>query len=132
MKIAIGTDDLKTIRSRHFGESKYFKIFDVRDVKVVETKVIENVYLSQDDGTSHHHGNAKEIMQLLSDCQIFIARSMGMHSIPKLVQKGVQPLITKMTDIEQALAAFLDGAIDSFLCFNPQKKKFEPCKERPE
>ncbi len=130
MKIAIGSDDLKTIRRGHFGESKYFMVFDIRNGKRVAEEVRENPFLVKSDADGHHHGEAKNIMKFLNDCHIFIARSMGMHSIPKLVQKGVQPLITKIRDIEQVLETFIAGNTEAFLCFNPQTNKFEICKER--
>ncbi len=131
MRIAVGSDDLKTIRSGHFGESKYYKIFQIEDGKILQTEVRENVYLKNANG-EHQHGEAKNIMQLLRDCDVFLARSMGMHSIPKLIAKGVQPVITKETDIEQTVAKYLNGEISSFRCFDPKTQKFTPCTERPE
>lgn len=131
MRIAVGSDDLKTIRSGHFGESTYYKIFQVEGGKVTQTEVRENVYLKNANG-EHQHGEAKNIMQLLRNCDVFLGRSMGMHSIPKLVAKGVQPVITKETDIEQTISKYLNGDISSFRCFDSEIQKFTPCKERPE
>lgn len=131
MKIAIGTDDLKTIRSGHFGESRYYKIFEINDGQIASTEIRENPEINNEHGGEHQHGKAKQIMQILSDCNVFIARSMGMHSIPKLVKKGVHPIITKEDDIEQTITKFLNGDIQSFRCFNPETKKFVPCTERP-
>ena len=130
MKIAVGSDDLQTIRSGHFGESKYYKVFEVENGKIVGTKVIENPFLKEDNAQQHAHGEAKNIMRLLSDCRIFLAKSMGMHSIPKLVQRGVKPVISQESSIEKAINALIEGNSSLFRCFNPAKGKFETCTER--
>ncbi len=130
MKIAVGTDDLKTIRSGHFGESKYYKVFEVEDGKIVHTTVIENPFLNEDGAQEHHHGEAKNIMKLLRDCSVFLAKSMGMHSIPKLVQRGVKPVISQESSIEKAINDLIEGNNSVFRCFNPAKGKFETCTER--
>lgn len=129
MKIAVGTDDLQTIRSGHFGESKYYKIFEVRDGQIISNEVRENPFV-ENDHQEHEHGQAKNIMKLLNDCDIFLARSMGLHSMPKLLQKGKKPLITKTTSIEEAVDKVINGDYDNFKCFNPETKKLEACDGR--
>ena len=130
MRVAVGTDDLNTIRNGHFGESKYFKIFEVEKEKVTETEIRENPFLKPESEDTHHHGEAKKIMEFLKDCDIFIARSMGLHSIPKLIKMGVKPLITREKEVRQAVEALASGKTDTFLCFDETSKKFNPCKER--
>ncbi len=130
MRVAIGTDDLTTIRSGHFGESKYFKIFEVEDGRATEKEVRKNPFLQPESEDTHHHGEAKKIMGFLKDCDIFIARSMGLHSIPKLIKMGVKPLITRQTEIKLAVEALTNGKTEVFLCFDEESKKFNPCKER--
>ncbi len=129
MKIAVGTDDLQTIRGGHFGESRFYKIFEVKDGQIISDEVRENPFV-ENDHHEHEHGQAKNIMKLLSDCDIFLARSMGLHSMPKLLQKGKKPLITKITSIEDALGKFLKGEYSNFKCFNPETKKLESCDGR--
>ncbi|MHB2148520.1 NifB/NifX family molybdenum-iron cluster-binding protein [Calditrichota bacterium LG25] len=124
MRIAIGTDDLQTIRSGHFGESKYYKIFTVEDGKIVQEEIRENPYVKNED---HEHGQAKNIMQLLKDCDVFLARSMGMHSIPRLVEKGKKPMITRINSIDEAIGRLIGEPYDDFKCFNTQSMKFMPC-----
>ncbi len=130
MRVAIGTDDLTTIRSGHFGESKYFKIFEVENGRAMEAEVRENPFLQPESEDTHHHGEAKKIMSFLKDCDIFIARSMGLHSIPKLIKMGIKPLITREKEIHQAVEALAAGKTEAFLCFDETSKKFNPCKER--
>ena len=124
MKIAIATDDLKTIRSGHFGESKYYRIFTIENDRIVHEEVRENPYVKNDD---HEHGQAKNIMQLLKDCDLFLARGMGMHSIPKLLRKGKKPVITKTNDISEALGNLLNKQFAEFKCIDENTMKFIPC-----
>lgn len=123
MKIAVGTDDLKTIRSGHFGESKYYRIFTIENNQITNEEVRENPYLEKND---HEHGQAKNIMQLLKDCDVFLARSMGMHSMPKLVSKGKKPLITKNQNIDEVIQLLLNQEYHQFKSFDKETGKLVP------
>ena len=45
MKIAIGTDDKKTIRKGHFGESRYYLVIEIINAQIVGKELRENPYL---------------------------------------------------------------------------------------
>ncbi len=126
MKIAVGTDDLENIRSGHFGESRFYKIFTIENGQILRTEVRENPYVLNAE-KEHEHGQAKNIMQLLKDCDVFLARSMGLHSIPRLIEKGKKPLITKISRIDAAIGQILSGDWSQFKCFDVQKAKFVTC-----
>ncbi|WP_456409352.1 NifB/NifX family molybdenum-iron cluster-binding protein [Caldithrix abyssi] len=126
MKIAVGTDDLSGIRSGHFGESRFFKIFTVENGQIMTQEIRGNPFIVS-QGEGHEHGQAKNIMQLLKDCDVFLARSMGMHSIPKLVEKGKKPMITRINSIDEAIGRLLSEQYGDFKCFNAQSMKFMPC-----
>ncbi|MHB2156134.1 NifB/NifX family molybdenum-iron cluster-binding protein [Calditrichota bacterium GD2] len=110
MKIAVGTDDLSAIRSGHFGESRFFKIFTVENGQIITQEIRENPFIVS-QGEGHEHGQAKNIMQLLKDCDVFLARSMGMHSIPKLVEKGKSRCLPESTALMKRLAACLASSM---------------------
>ncbi|MCD6376369.1 MAG: hypothetical protein J7L94_12630 [Caldisericaceae bacterium] len=129
MKLAVGTDDLQNIRSGHFGESRLYKIFEVQDGQITSDEVRENPFV-KNDHHEYEHGQTQNIMKLLSDCDIFLARSMGLHSMPKLLQKGKKPLITKITSIEDAVGKLLNGDYSNFKCFNSETNKLESCDGR--
>ena len=45
MKIAIGTDDKKTIRKGHFGESRYYLVIEILNAQIVGEESREKPYL---------------------------------------------------------------------------------------
>ncbi len=130
MKIAVGTDDLKTIRSGHFGESRYYKIFTIENGQLNSEEIRENPFIVSEESEHHEHGQAKNIAKLLNDCDIFLAKSMGLHSIPKLFEKGKQPVITKINSIDEAIGKFILGQYDQFKCFDLKRMKFGSCEGR--
>jgi predicted Fe-Mo cluster-binding NifX family protein len=127
MKIAVGSDDQKTIRKGHFGDSRYFLIFETNDGQIAGREVIENPHSDEDgDDKVHHHGKAASIWNTLRGVEVFIGRSMGRQSVAKLVEKGVTPLLTKIEDVEEAVQAFLQNQMESFYHFDTEEKKFKP------
>ncbi|NOX90247.1 MAG: hypothetical protein GXO77_14620 [Calditrichaeota bacterium] len=126
MKIAVGTDDKATIRSGHFGKSKYYRIFSVENGEIISEEIRENPFAAQDD-SEHHHGRGQNIIRLLKDCNVFMAKSMGMHSVPGLVQKNIQPVIARSSDIRSTVEKYISGDLEEFRCFEAQTKKFVPC-----
>ena len=45
------------------------------------------------------------------DCQVLLAGGMGQGAYDGLKQAGVQPILTDIRDIEQAVKAYLDGTL---------------------
>ncbi|HDZ23578.1 MAG TPA: hypothetical protein ENH70_03450 [Desulfobacteraceae bacterium] len=58
MKIAIGTDDKKTIRKGHFGESAYFAIVEVVNGEIKSKEIREN---PRAGGEGPHGESAKSL-----------------------------------------------------------------------
>ena len=129
MKIAVGTDDLSTIRSGHFGESRYYIVFVLENGQIKSQEIKKNPFILK-EASEHAHGQAKNIMKLLNDCDVFLARSMGMHSIPKLIQKGKKPVITKINSIDEAIGKLITGQYNDFKCFELETMKFISCDGR--
>ncbi len=50
MKIAIGTDDKKTIRKGHFGESRHYLVIEILNAQIVGEELRENPYLKSGKG----------------------------------------------------------------------------------
>jgi len=127
MKIAVGTDDKKTIRRGHFGESQYFLIYEILSGEICGEELRENPFAL---GKQHEHGQAKNIMDLLHDCQLFMGRSMGAKSLPKIVGKNVDAIITTMDDIKEAVNAYLNSKDEYFKYYNAKTGKFCECSQR--
>ncbi len=107
MRIAVATDDGKTVRFGHFGDAEMYYIYDYKDGEFhfVEKRI--NDYTDEKLGIDEHNNpeKAKLIKHLLSDCQVFIGHSMGMQNRKLLEKKSIKmfPLMKKNVPIEKAL-----------------------------
>ena len=126
MKIAFVTDDSKTI-SAHFGRAQYYEVITVTDNEVTarETrpKVNHSHFAVEHHEDSRGHGNGghgtdpasqhrhNRMMETINDCQVLIARGMGMGAHQSLTAIGIQPIITDQGDIEDALNSYLAGEL---------------------
>jgi predicted Fe-Mo cluster-binding NifX family protein len=84
MKIAIATDDQKTIALR-MGRAKYFGIFEVENKEIKSFKFVINEHASSHDHDHDHHEehNKEEVnkhakdIQVLKECDFMIAKAVG-------------------------------------------------------
>jgi len=130
MKIAVGTDDKKTFRKGHFGQSRYYLIFEILNGEIVSEEIRENPYVGEDE-KHDHHGEAERIMDLLKDCGLFMARGMGLKSVKKISEQNIDCIITKkIDDIRTAVTRYLDGDDEDFEYFDVDQKSFAPCSVR--
>jgi predicted Fe-Mo cluster-binding NifX family protein len=127
MKIAIATDDKKTIRRGHFGESRYYIIYEIMNGEIYAEELRENPYLI---GKQHQHGKAEDIIDLLHDCQLFMGKSMGARSLPKIAKKNIDTIITTLDDIKTTVIAYLNSKNQYFKYYNANAGKFCECIER--
>jgi predicted Fe-Mo cluster-binding NifX family protein len=128
MKIAVVTDDEKTI-SAHFGRAQYYVVLSVEDGAVTsqETrpKANHSQFAGQDDHHGHHHGEHGDshgmdpqsqhrhgmMMDSIMDCQVLLARGMGQGAHYSLKERGIQPVLTDIQDIQEAVDAYLSGKL---------------------
>jgi predicted Fe-Mo cluster-binding NifX family protein len=128
MKIAIVTDDEKTI-SAHFGRATKYVVFTVEDGEIKKREVLEKVghkqFAAQDQTHSHHHGKEsggrgmgkqaeerhRRMFANITDCDILLARGMGRGAQLGLQQTGLKPILTDISDIDEAVQAVIDGTI---------------------
>jgi predicted Fe-Mo cluster-binding NifX family protein len=129
MKIAVGTDDKKTIRKGHFGDARHYLILGVLNAEVVAREWRTHTRSEEDEG-SHHHGRPEGILDLLNDCELFMGRSFGKGSLPVIKSRGVDCILTGIVDIEAALSAYLGGQDEGFRYYDKEMKAFVPCAER--
>lgn len=117
MKIAVVTDDSQTI-SQHFGRARKYAILTVKNGQVIERQVKDRVHHDHaghaDDplhaGGHHNHDHAA-MLDPIADCQVLLARGMGTGAHQAIQARGIQPIITDIANIDQAVAAFLSGAL---------------------
>jgi len=126
MKIAAVTEDGVTI-SQHFGRAPYYIVLTIADGRVVGREQREKVAHGQGasghvhvEGEAHGFDAASQathgrMAAPIADCQVLLARGMGMGAFQSLVQAGIQPVITDLPTIDEAVAAYLAGTLTNHI-----------------
>lgn len=124
MRIAAVTDDGKTI-SQHFGRAPYYLVVTVEEGKVVSRELREKLGHAQFANESHDpepagqpHGTGPaaqsrhaRMAAAISDCQVLLCGGMGYGAYESMRERGIQPILTDIQGIDQAVAAYLAGTI---------------------
>jgi len=121
MKIAFITDDEKTI-SRHFGRASYYLVIEVEDGEEIKRDLRNKLGHRQFIGEEQPHelgqlhGMSKEshskhgqMAEAINDCDALICGGMGMGAYQSMQSFGITPIVTEISNIEEALQAYLDG-----------------------
>jgi Uncharacterized conserved protein len=123
MKIAAITDDGKTI-SQHFGRAEHYLVLTVENGKITNRELRSKLGHNQFAGTEHeeHHGEAHgmdeahhdrhvQMASSISDCQALLCGGMGMGAYESMRRLNIQPVVTDLLDIDQAVQAYIDGKL---------------------
>ena len=122
MKIAAVTEDGVTI-SQHFGRAPYYVVLTIEDGQVVSREQREKIAHGQGAGGHVHiegqvHGfdaasqdTHGRMAAPIADCQVLLARGMGMGAFKSLNQAGIRPIITTIAYIEEAALQAASGTI---------------------
>ncbi len=129
MKIAIGTDDGKTIREGHFGSSRYYRIIEILNGEITGSELRGNPHVKIEND-SGHHGETGKVVDLLKDCSLFIAGSMGKKSSSEITAKHIDCIITKFKTVDLAVLKYLQGKNEGFKFYDADSGKFTSCSER--
>ena len=103
MKIAVASIDGTSV-SQHFGQSRYFIVFDVADGKIAGREVRDNTFTPHAQGQCHGHGHGAEhghhgahshaaVVGALQDCQALLCRGMGGRAAAELQANGIRPVV---------------------------------------
>jgi predicted Fe-Mo cluster-binding NifX family protein len=104
MKIAVASQNKNNI-TEHTGHCRNFWIYQIRDKEIIGKNLLE---LSP--AQSLHNSSAEETHPL-DDVQVVISGGMGRGLVRRLEQKGIEAVITKETDLDRAVNAYLDGSL---------------------
>lgn len=124
MKIAIVTDDGQSI-SQHFGRAAHYAVIEVRDGQVVgrelRDKAGHHTFHHLEHDHDHHSGERgmgahsadKHTLMVaaIQDCDMLVARGMGMGARVSMDQAGIETLLVDLSTIDQAMQALLEGRI---------------------
>lgn len=136
-RVAVVTDDGMTI-SAHFGRARYYLVVTIEGGTITgremrpkashhdfvhaenEAEDHEHGHNHDDDhghGSGHGHGagaqNRHERMfSTITDCSVVLARGMGMGAYQGLQEAGIRPLVTAVSDLEEALSRYIAGRLE--------------------
>jgi predicted Fe-Mo cluster-binding NifX family protein len=118
MKMALVTDDHQTI-SAHYGRAQFYEIFTIEAGKITARETIARtnqqivaIGAGRGPGEEHRHQHDHNAMIApISDCQVLLARGMGMGAHLSLKEHGIQPIITDIHGIQAAVDAYLAGTL---------------------
>ena len=124
MKIAAITDDGKTI-SQHFGRAPYYQVLTIEEGKIINremrSKIGHNDFLNQPHAEEAHgavhgmdsasHDKHVSMAQTISDCKALLCRGMGMGAYESMRRLNIQPIVTDIEDIDEAVQAYIDGKL---------------------
>jgi predicted Fe-Mo cluster-binding NifX family protein len=107
MKIAIARDDEKTI-SEHFGRAEGFRIFEIKDGKIVKEEYRKNV--GKSDGKCGSCNHAAMITNI-KDCQTVISYGMGRRIYQDLTDNKINAAFTEEKTVREALDKFVKSSL---------------------
>jgi predicted Fe-Mo cluster-binding NifX family protein len=120
MKIAAITNDGSTV-GLHFGQASGYVVYTVEGGEVVAREHRAKPSCHHPEGhehaqdEAHEHGRRdlhSEMTGVISDCAAVIARRIPPPMVRHLVAIGINPLITDIASIEDAVNAYLAASAD--------------------
>jgi len=126
-RIAAITDDGNTI-SQHFGRASHYMVLTVEDGEIVSHELRDKLghshFAAEHQGDEGHHGHGEEhgldpashdkhtsMAEAIADCQALLCRGMGMGAYVSMQKFGIQPVVTDISSIDEAVKAFLLGEL---------------------
>lgn len=124
MKIALITDDGQTI-SQHFGRAPYYLVVTFENGQEVKremrSKLGHNHFANQEhaahnQGEQHgfdtaSHNRHTSMAQSIADCEAIICGGMGAGAYASMRQLNIQPVVTDLQKIDDAIQAYLAGSL---------------------
>lgn len=103
--LAVAVDENGRLWGGHFGIAPLYFIYD-REGHLREQRV--NPYGARRGHRATHHDDPRLIVDLLSDCGVFIGKRMGENSRRRLAKNlGVTPVLTRAETPQDAVRAWL-------------------------
>lgn len=117
MKIAAATSDGRTL-SMHFGQAPQYVVVTVEDGKIVGREVRDKAFHHHGPGGHDHdhgHGPHAEMADAISDCQVMLVGGMGRPAYASLKARGIEPIITSIQGIDEAVQAYVGGRLENLI-----------------
>lgn len=104
MKIAIASQDQQTITA-HAGRCQNFWVYETS-----QETVLGKSLLALPKEQSFHNSSPHEAHPL-DEVQVLIAGGMGSELARRLASKGIEGIVTRETNPDQAVSAYLEGSL---------------------
>lgn len=128
MKIAIVSDDEVNI-SQHFGRAPYYVVVTVEEGKIIarqtRSKAGHQTFAAHqppkmapgerhgyDAGSQARH---ETMADAIADCQVLLAGGMGWGAYEAMKGYGIEPIVTDVRNIDEAVALYLDGRLPNLM-----------------
>jgi len=127
VKIAAITED-GTAVSQHFGRAPLYVVLTVEDDKIVSketrAKTGHHTFAAHhaelapgerhgyDAGSQVRHASMAEN---ITDCQVLIAGGMGWGAYESLESRNIQPIVTDVENIDEAVKLYLEGKLPNLM-----------------
>jgi predicted Fe-Mo cluster-binding NifX family protein len=126
MKIAAVSDDGVTI-SQHFGRAPFYIVVTVENGQITGREKRDKMGHAQFAGAPHEahatggsrghgfdpaaRGRHARMVEAIADCAVLVARGMGAGAYESIKQAGIRPIVADITDINEAVEAYLAGTL---------------------
>jgi predicted Fe-Mo cluster-binding NifX family protein len=124
MKIAAITDDESTI-SQHFGRAAYYMVVTVEAGKIVSRERRDKLghahfanepHAEEAHGQPHgmdpaSHNKHLRMAESITDCEALLCRGMGRGAYESMASRGIKPVVTDISSIDEAVLAYAEGRI---------------------
>jgi predicted Fe-Mo cluster-binding NifX family protein len=127
MKIAAITEDGNTI-SQHFGRAPMYMVVTVEDGKIVDREMRNKTghhtfaahHAEPAPGERHGYDAGSQVrhasmMESIADCQVLIAGGMGWGAYESLKSRNIEPVVTDVENIEEAVKLYLEGKLPNLM-----------------
>jgi predicted Fe-Mo cluster-binding NifX family protein len=132
LKIATVSDNGVTI-SQHFGRAPLYVVVTVENGKIIAKETRERggntcacghgsaPVQAEDCHDGHKHDSAQSqskhtsMADAIADCNVIIARGMGYGAYASLKSRNLEPIITDVAEIDQAVKMYLDGKLVNYM-----------------
>jgi predicted Fe-Mo cluster-binding NifX family protein len=130
LKIVAVSDNGVTV-SQHFGRAPLYVVLTVEQGKVVAREIRERgsntcachhgAEGGEDCHTEHNHESPQaqskhtSMADAIDDCNVIIAGGMGYGAYASLKSRKLEPIITDVAEIDQAVKMYLDGKLINYM-----------------
>ena len=103
MKVAIATDDKLTI-SLHLGRTLGFRVFEIKDNKIIKEEYRENIGKNNGQCGSCDHSS---MIENIKDGDLVVCYGMGQGIYNDLVRHNIKAVITEEETVDNAIICLM-------------------------